>query len=318
MSRYILACGALAGLLTMPDPAAAQKSTRHHRLASKAAPQPSRSALAQRSWEPAARAWGSFVVAIATPQKDDPAALPNHRCTGVLISKQHVLASGYCVAEGNDEHAVLSPDSLEIYLGARIDAGSKPLAVSEIRRHPDYDPMTFRGDLVVLRLAEPVTAPVEPVKLATAPEPPNRPATNVGWMAEGSGDRQIIMRMSVPQVSSDRCETVLRDQRIEAAQDSYVGIVSNLQVPPDVAISAWKSMTKAMPSLLSKEMMCAGPADGMPCDVDSGSVLLTSPASGAPQLVAVFSSLPVCEVPGIPAVYTRVSAYADWIREMMK
>ena len=319
MNRLLLASAAIASaaLLALPSVAEVPKSTRHHRLAVKSAPSPSRAAQA-RDWSAASRNLGNSVVAIATPAKDDPAALPNHRCTGVLISRQHVLASGYCVSNGDDEAATLAAAEFEVYVGWRIDAASKPVKVAAVMRHPDYDPLTFRSDLVVLKLANPLPQGVEPLAITTDAEAEWKPSANVGWMKDDSGEKQALMRMSVPPVKHDRCEAVLREQRLQTAQGNFVGLASDMMVPPDAALAAWKTLTKSMPSLLGKDMLCAGPVDGMPCDADSGSLLLTMPASGQPQIIGVFSNLPVCETPGIPAVYTRAAPYAAWINDMVK
>lgn len=313
---HLVSTLACAVLVALPALAQAPKSTRHHRLAAKSAPAPSR-AVHARNWAAASPVLGMSVVAIATPLKDDPAELPNHRCTGVLISRQHVLASGYCVSNGDDEAAVLEAAELEVYVGARIDAASKPVKVSAVMRHPDYDPMSFRSDLVVLKLASALPAPAEPLAIATDTEAEWKPAANVGWMRDASGNAQVLMRMGVPPVRQARCEAALREQRLQTAQNNFVGLANDLLATPDAAQAAWKLLSKSMPSLLGKDMFCAGPADGMPCDADSGSLLLSVPASGLPQIIGVFSNLPVCQTPGIPAVYTRAAPFAGWIRDMV-
>lgn len=295
--------------------AAAQKSPRYDRLMQSGAPTPSRSALARKSWVPGQAAGG--IVSIATPVKSGGDGLPNHRCTGVLLSPQHVLASGFCVGEAQDEAAVVNVETIEVYTGARIDPGSRPSQVAAIFRHPTYDPMTFRGDLAILKLAEPVKGAVAPVVISQKPDSALRDVTNVGWMQDSGEARQTIMRMAVPLVSLDRCEHVMRDQRLSKAQDSFVGLVGRMNVPPEVALSSWKELSKAMPRLLSSDMLCAGPADGMPCDVDNGALMFAPGAAGGQELVGVFTSLEACEVPGIPAVYTRVAPYAGWIRKTM-
>lgn len=319
MKPVFLSALALATALVAPvEGAFAQKSARHELLMRKAAPKPSNSPLSLRSWEPAARAWGSFIVAIATPAKNDPESLPNHRCTGVLVSRQHVLASGYCVGDARDEAAVVQPDTLEVYLGGKVDPGSRPTRVTALFRHPEYDPLSFRGDVVILKLSQPVAGPVEPIGLSSAPEASLRQSTSAGWMQDDTGDRQIIMRMTVPHVAKGRCEAIMREERIANAQHTYADIISSLNVPPELALTTWKSLTKAMPVILSNEMICAGPEDGVPCGIDAGSVLLSAPQGGAPELIGVFTHLTACEAPGVPAVYTRIAPYADWIRETIK
>ena len=315
--RFFFSALACAALVALPALAEAPKSTRHHRLGAKSAPSPSR-AVQARNWVPASPVLGMSVVAIATPTRDDPAELPNHRCTGVLISRQHVLASGYCVSNGNDEAAALEATELEGYLGAQIDPASKPVKVSAVMRHPDYDPMSFRSDLVVLKLAGALAAPAEPLAIATDVEAEWKPAWNVGWMKNVNDNTQALVRMGVPPVRQERCEAALREQRLQTAQNNFVGLANDLLATPDTAQAAWKILSKSMPSLLGKDMFCAGPADGMPCDADSGSLLLSAPASGPPQIIGVFSNLPVCETPGIPAVYTRAAPYAGWIRDMVR
>lgn len=79
-------------------------------------------------------------------------------CSGVAISRNHVLTAGHCAGPSN------APSSIRLFVGAGKAPGP---AVSRVDRHPRYgwEGDFVRADLTVLRLAAPFGAEVTPARL---------------------------------------------------------------------------------------------------------------------------------------------------------
>lgn len=68
------------------------------------------------------------------------------------------------------------------------------------------------------------------------------------------------------------------------------------------------------PGPLNENNICTGPLSGgiSPCSGDSG-----GPLSQNGTLIGIVSwGLQICGLPGVPAVYTKVSSYLDFIQEI--
>jgi secreted trypsin-like serine protease len=271
----------------------------------------SRSAISLRSWQVAAKVYSNHLVTVATPRQTQRGDMPNHACTGVLISRQHVLTSGSCVSETKDLGRLIDPARLEIYFGNRITGASPPLAVARVTRHPEFDATSRRSDLAILQLKEPAPEILQPMPFAS--EAGAGPITQLGWMLDGN-DHQVIADMAIPRIAADRCEAVVRDDLVEKAQTQFVDLVRSMQIRPDVAATTWRSLAGAMPKALTRGMICAAPDDGIPCDTDASALLVTQSASG-PQLIGVLSTMPSCETAGMPGLYSSVAAYLPWIQQ---
>jgi len=220
-------------------------------------------------------------------------------CTGSAIGPRHVLTAAHCE---------ITVGSVVSFLPTSTMAAGTNVSVVTVTGHPDYDEDRQENDVAVLGLAD--DAPGWPA--ADAEEPPpvivNRdavvPADNSAARSSGYG---LI------------------------TEDHFFGLgvarsVDSFIVPPDQCDEIYgripTSDGPASDDLIHALMICAGvPSGGCSvCQGDSGGPLYqttTVTAGGTTRTVSVISGVTSwgigCARPGVPAIYARVSAYADWI-----
>jgi len=69
---------------------------------------------------------------------------------------------------------------------------------------------------------------------------------------------------------------------------------------------------------LTNKMVCAGGGSQDACQGDSGGPMACKDSSGETVIAGVVSYGLKCATPGVPGVYTRVSAYTDWIKQVIQ
>ncbi|OAD61523.1 Venom protease, partial [Eufriesea mexicana] len=214
-------------------------------------------------------------------------AQPKWLCGGSLISARHVLTAAHCAIR-DDLYVVRIGD---LYLN-RIDDGAHPVQVEIESKviHPEYTSKLFVNDIAVLRLAEevPFTEHVYPICLPVEDNLRDNSFYRylpfvAGWgaIANRGPASDILMEVQIPVVSNEACEQAYSRFKVAKIDD---------------------------------RVLCAGYARGGKdaCQGDSGGPLML-PRRLYFYQIGVVSYGFKCAEPGFPGVYTRVTAFLDFI-----
>jgi secreted trypsin-like serine protease len=206
-------------------------------------------------------------------------------CGGSSIAPQWVMSAGHCVADN------LHPDYYQVKLGVFNEAlnnekGEILAKVSEVHLNPKFDDQTIQYDISLLKLDKPVnyTANISPVCLPltdTHVINSSEIAWVTGWgtLTEGSGQiPKKLHQVQLPFLDQSVC-----DQEYGTIDDTT--------------------------------MFCAGKAGLDSCQGDSGGPLMWYHADTQQYYeYGIVSWGQGCAEQGHAGVYSRVTAYCDWIK----
>ncbi|MEL6472809.1 MAG: trypsin-like serine protease [Pseudomonadota bacterium] len=251
-----------------------------------------------------------YSAAIRRPEAD----VVGYYCGGTVISDEWVLTAAHCVA-GSRRSArgfYVEPGlgEIEVVLGTNDlsdESRAKTFKVREVKMHPDYVPYNQvtgeaeLNDIALIRLAEKWDGPVS--RLSSSPRSD----------ADRAGGRAFVSGFGLQEEVAGTDDGRRVFPRSGGGSNGLAGSQYLLQaVLPMVAPSVCRSQYGTYDP---RSKICAGFAVGGKdsCQGDSGGPLVTIDANAIPYQIGVVSYGYGCARKDSYAVYTRISAYRDWI-----
>ncbi|KAK4318646.1 hypothetical protein Pmani_010363 [Petrolisthes manimaculis] len=215
-------------------------------------------------------------------------------CGASIIASRWVITAAHCVIK-----YVNSPRAVELTLGdwdlsTTNDGRSTKMNPEKIIAHSGYSRSTLQNDIALLKLPRDITFTdkMSPICLPDKDvEVEGSLATVSGWGRDENGKLQSQLHHYTAEVISNTlCDT------------------------------RWNARGAAR-GFIVNTMMCMDSTSGDSCNGDSGgpSVVAKSAGTGEYLLAGIVSfGSGSCTDPALPGVYTKVSAYRNWITTNMK
>ncbi|OQR76762.1 trypsin-7-like [Tropilaelaps mercedesae] len=202
-------------------------------------------------------------------------------CGGVVISNRYVVTAAHCLPG-------IHPRDLTIRIGEfdfndKENTRRQDFRVTRIVRHPSFNESNNNfADIALIKIA--FNRDLLPVCMPEDDTYEDKEATVLGWGVTtfGGPSSNILMQLTLPVWGNNECQEKLNTVTI---------------VP---------------------EFLCAGLKDKGghdSCQGDSGGPLMVENSNKQWSLIGVVSWGFKCAQKGIPAVYTRVTKFREWIYE---
>ncbi|XP_065215893.1 serine proteinase stubble-like isoform X2 [Planococcus citri] len=215
-----------------------------------------------------------------------------HKCGAALFNENWAVTAAHCVEN-------VPPSDLLLRLGEfDLQTEEEPYGFQERRvqivaSHPQFDPRTFEYDLALLRFYEPVQFQPNIVPICVPEDDTNFVGSSAfvtGWgrLYEDGPLPTILQEVSVPVINNSVCESMYQSA-------GYIEHIPNIFI-----CAGWKK----------------GGFDS--CEGDSGGPMVIQRPDKRWLLAGIISWGIGCAEPNQPGVYTRISAFRDWINQILQ
>ena len=195
-------------------------------------------------------------------------------CGGTLISEKYVVTAAHC---GNIPYVMIGGHDQN-----NPDDCREVIQVARTIIHPQYDDQSTRNDISVLELSRPSAYGPLAASLMDQQVSEGTMVTVAGWgtTSEGGSQSPVLQKVEVPVSNQAACNEVY-----------------NLDAD------------------FGSKVICAAFAEGGKdsCQGDSGGPLFLSNGNSGFSLAGVVSFGSGCARAGAPGVYTKVSAFRQWV-----
>ncbi|KAG7190631.1 hypothetical protein KM043_006714 [Ampulex compressa] len=238
-----------------------------------------------------------YAVALGYENKNEYGQRIKYTCGGTLISTSYVLTAAHCVSNVQGDVPV------EVRLGnedlTNNDPNVQQITINNIISHPRFKRTTNYNDIALLKLKTPVrmSNSVRPCcihtkSISSTGLTSNQSLIVIGWGStdfDNDGSEKLMKTPSLSLIDNDKCAP------------HYNGFLK-------------------LPHGLGKNMLCAQDANltrrADACQGDSGGPLLLLSEDKQAQIIGITSFGQACGNP-VPAVYTSVQPYLDWIEKQV-